>query len=126
MKNLKAIKIVSLFFIGLLSVFGINNISFELPNTNSGVSNSSEVSTDCYQPGDIIYENGWTGWIDPELTGEEVCEIFKGDPDYKGELISDEGSTYIECPTSGSNCGKLYVMDGYSTHPITVGWYVLN
>jgi len=111
MKKLKAIKIVSLFFIGLLSVFSINNISFELPNTSSEISNSSEVSTDCYQPGEMIYENGWTGWIDPELADEEVCEIWRGEATLKGSIITEEGATYIVCRQPGNNCGIIYYMD---------------
>jgi hypothetical protein len=74
----------------------ISNLALE-----SDVSNS-------YIPGDLFYEDGWIGWIDPKLTKIPPVSIKKGSPTFHGWVIKEDGITMVLCPSAGMNCGILW------------------
>jgi len=78
--------------------------------------------------GDIIYGDGWTGWIDPALVGGfpiDEQDLEKGDPVYWGEIIYfPDGSSGIVCPTEGVKCGIIYIVNETGYHKI--GWYLIE
>lgn len=93
--------------------------------------NSSKISATNSKAagGDIIKGDGWLGWIDPELVEGDIPdgEIFKEDPKWHGyPLVDENGNVYgINCPTSGSDCGRLYTYDDPSSLPRFVGLYLV-
>jgi hypothetical protein len=101
---------VSIVLTGLLFVMFIGN----MPNTKELRSINPVSNTVCtdnlYNPGEIFYEDGWIGWIDPKLTDEPVPKPNKEKAKYKGSKVTEGGTTYISCPDAGSTCGRLYTV----------------
>ena len=77
--------------------------------------------------GDFIEGDGWLGWLDPDLVGEDEeipeNEIWQGNIKWRG-FIMDDGNG-IACPEEGDNCGPLKT-EGENGLPITVGVYLLE
>ncbi len=64
-----------------------------------------------YAPGELFYEEGWVGWIDPRLVDEPLPEKpNKEDAKWEGEVVKEGNTTYISCPTAGTKCGRLYTV----------------
>lgn len=82
------------------------------------------------QGGDMIYGDGWIGWLDPELLDEgEIIpedEIYKEDPKYSGDKVNVGDATIIKCPESGTNCGRLYTLPEHGGEPKYVGLYLVE
>lgn len=102
---------VSLVLIGFFFVL----ISGNLMDTGktASIETASKIASDenMYMPGEIFYEDGWVGWIDPKLTDEPVPKPNKEKAAYKGSTVTEGGTTYISCPDAGTKCGRLYVVE---------------
>ena len=107
MKKLVLLSFVSLF------VFLVSSCDKqELLNDNAkSTSNISNQRIGGYMPGEVFYEDGWVGWIDPDLSSDPVPEPEKEPAKWKGSIVHEGETTYISCPTSGDNCGRLYTVD---------------
>jgi hypothetical protein len=79
--------------------------------------------------GDNIYGEGWIGWIDPKLVDPsdtiEYKNIVHGKVNLKGEYQHNESDRIISCPTSGNNCGKLWLVRPHRRDKV-VGFFIVN
>lgn len=69
--------------------------------------------TSKYMPGEVFYEDGWIGWINPNLWEGDLPpeDTYKETAKWKGTTkVDDEGDTYIDCPDDGECCGRLYTV----------------
>ena len=107
MKKIILFTLVSLFSVIITSC---DKKSLESEN-NGGKTGINNQRTGGYLPGEVFYEDGWTGWIDPALTSEPVPLPNKEEAKWKGSVVKEGGVTYISCPSNGDNCGRLYIVD---------------
>lgn len=106
MRNLAFISFIALF---VFVVSACDKQDLIEKNTGSN-SNSNNQRIGGYMPGEVFYEEGWTGWIDPDLTEDPVLGLEKEPAKWRGTVVHEGGTTYISCPTSGDTCGRLYTV----------------
>ena len=102
----------------VIVAFVITSCEKDVPQDNQGETFDKQNLTRAYG-GDFIYGDGWIGWLDPELVGDDNIDedqIYRGPAKKKGEIKQNaDGSTYIICYGSGTKCGGLYIV---STHGV--------